>query len=180
MAEGKPRIATCSLAGCFGCHMSLLDLDERILELAAHVEFDRTPLNDVKKVGPCDLGLVEGGLCNAENVHVLKAFRDNCRTLVAVGSCAITGGVPAMRNNVALRDCFREVYEYEAGTESHVVPNDRELPLPFDRVHPIQEVVRVDHFLPGCPPSPETFWRFLVDLVAGREPRLDPATIRYD
>jgi len=179
MAE-KLKVATCSLAGCFGCHMSLLDIDERILQLAEHVTFDRSPINDIKTVGPCDLGLVEGGLCNAENVHVLKAFRANCRILVAVGACAITGGVPAMRNNVDLWDCFREVYQYEPGTEGHVIPNDPELPLPFDRVHPIHEVVHIDYFLPGCPPSADTFWRFFSDLIAGRTPQLDTATIRYD
>ena len=179
MAE-KLKVATCSLAGCFGGHMSLLDIDERILQLAEHVTFDRSPINDIKTVGPCDLGLVEGGLCNAENVHVLKAFRANCRILVAVGACAITGGVPAMRNNVDLWDCFREVYQYEPGTEGHVIPNDPELPLPFDRVHPIHEVVHIDYFLPGCPPSADTFWRFFSDLIAGRTPQLDTATIRYD
>jgi NAD-reducing hydrogenase small subunit len=176
----KLKVATCSLAGCFGCHMSLLDIDERILELAQHVTFDRSPINDIKKIGPCDVGLVEGGLCNAENVHVLKAFRANCRILVAVGACAITGGVPAMRNNVSLWDCFREVYQYEPGTEGHVIPNDPELPLPFDRVHPIHEVVHIDYFLPGCPPSADTFWRFFSDLIAGRTPQLDTATLRYD
>jgi NAD-reducing hydrogenase small subunit len=176
----KLKVATCSLAGCFGCHMSLLDIDERILELAQHVTFDRSPINDIKKIGPCDVGLVEGGLCNAENVHVLKAFRANCRILVAVGACAITGGVPAMRNNVNLWDCFREVYQYEPGTEGHVIPNDPELPLPFDRVHPIHEVVHIDYFLPGCPPSADTFWRFFSDLIAGRTPQLDTATLRYD
>ena len=94
MAERKLKVATASLAGCFGCHMSLLDIDERLFELLKLVEFDRTPLTDIKEVGPCDIGLIEGGICNAENVHVLKAFRAKCKTLVAVGACAITGGVP--------------------------------------------------------------------------------------
>ena len=179
MAE-KLKVATCSLAGCFGCHMSLLDIDERILELAEHVSFDRSPINDIKTVGPCDVGFVEGGICNAENVHVLKAFRANCKVLVAVGACAITGGVPAMRNNVDLWECFREVYQYGPGAEGHVIPNDPELPLPFDKVHPVQEVVRVDYFLPGCPPSADTLWTFFGDLIAGRKPQLEPGAIRYD
>jgi NAD-reducing hydrogenase small subunit len=179
-ANRKLRVATTSLAGCFGCHMSLLDIDERILELAQLVEFDRTPLTDIKTVGPCDVGLIEGGVCNAENVHVLKAFRRNCRTLVAVGACAINGGVPAMRNNVDLWDCFQEVYQYEAGTEGHRIPDDPELPLPFDKVRPVYEIVRVDYFLPGCPPSADALWHFLTELLAGREPRLEPAHIHYD
>ena len=81
----RVRVATTSLAGCFGCHMSFLDMDERLLELAKVVEFDRSPLTDIKHCGPCDVGLVEGGLCNAENVHVLREFRARCKVLVAVG-----------------------------------------------------------------------------------------------
>ena len=168
MAERKLKVATCSLAGCFGCHMSLLDIDERLLELVDKVEFDRSPLDDIKEVGPCDVGLVEGGVCNAENLHVLKAFRRNCKILVEVGACAINGGVPAMRNNVDLWDCFREVYQYEPGTEGRVIPNDRELPLPFDQVLPVHEIVKIDFTLPGCPPSAEVFWRFFSDPQAGR------------
>jgi len=180
VAERKLKVATCSLAGCFGCHMSLLDIDELLLELVQKVEFDRSPLTDIKEIGPCDVGLIEGGVCNAENLHVLKAFRRNCKTLVAVGACAITGGVPAMRNNVDLWDCFREVYQYEPGTEGRVIPNDRELPLPFDKVRPVQEIVRIDYFLPGCPPAAEVFWRFFSDVLAGREPKVERGMIHYD
>jgi NAD-reducing hydrogenase small subunit len=176
----KLRVATTSLAGCFGCHMSLLDIDERLLELARHVEFDRSPLTDIKDCGPCDVGLVEGGLCNAENVHVLKEFRRNCRILVSVGACAINGGVPAMRNHIPLRSCLQEVYETEGGLERGGIPNDVELPLPFDKVRPIHEVVHVDYFLPGCPPPAEAFWRLLSDLIAGREPSPAAGPIRYD
>ena len=180
MAERKLKLATTSLAGCFGCHMSLLDIDERILDLVSLVEFDRSPLTDIKHCGPCDIGLVEGGVCNAENVHVLREFRKNCRILVAVGACAITGGVPALRNNVDLWDCFREVYQYEPGTEKGVIPNDPELPLPFDKVRPIYEVVRVDYFLPGCPPPADAFWELVTALAAGREPKLEAALLKYD
>ena len=72
----KLKVATTSLAGCFGCHMSLLDIDERLFELLERVEFDRSPLTDIKHCGPCDIGIVEGGVCNAENVHVLHEFRE--------------------------------------------------------------------------------------------------------
>lgn len=176
----KIRVATCSLAGCFGCHMSLLDIDEKILDLLELIEFDRSPITDIKHCGPCDVGIVEGGVCNAENVHVLKEFRKNCKVLVAMGACAITGGLPAMRNNIDLWDCFQEVYQYEGGLEGGLVPNDPELPLPFDKVHPIYEVVKVDYFLPGCPPPADAIWKFLTDLLAGREPRLDYEMLHYD
>ena len=94
----KPRIATASLAGCFGCHMSVLDIDERILDLVEKVAFDRTPITDVKTIGECDVGIIEGGVANAENVEVLREFRERCKVLVAMGACAINGGIPAMRN----------------------------------------------------------------------------------
>ena len=87
----KIRVATASLCGCFGCHISLLDIDERILELVELVEFDRSPITDIKTVGDCDIGLIEGGVANAENVEVLREFRKHCKVLVAVGACAVNG-----------------------------------------------------------------------------------------
>src|SRR5574340_1126668 len=169
----KLRIATTSLAGCFGCHMSLLDIDERLFPLLDLVEFDRSPLTDIKHCGPCDIGLIEGGLCNAENVHVLREFRKNCKIILALGACAINGGLPAQRNHLDLRDVLEEVYQTDHLLGRGGIPNDPELPLPLNKVHPIHEVVKVDYFLPGCPPSGEAIWRFLSDLLAGRTPRLD-------
>ena len=180
-APRKLRIATTSLAGCFGCHMSLLDIDERLFALLEHVEFDRSPLTDVKHCGPCDIGLIEGGICNAENVHVLREFRRRCKIVVAVGACAINGGLPAQRNHLDLGACLQEVYETETSlARGGRIPNDPELPLPLDKVHPLHEVVQIDYFLPGCPPSAEAIWKFLSDLVAGRTPQLGPDLIRYD
>jgi NAD-reducing hydrogenase small subunit len=176
----KLRVATASLAGCFGCHMSLLDIDERLFDLVELVELDRSPLTDVKHCGPCDVGLVEGGVCNAENVHVLREFRERCKILIAIGACALNGGLPAQRNHLDLRDCLLEVYGTEPGLASGGIPSDPELPLPLDRVHPLHEVVKVDYFLPGCPPSSEAIWKFLSDLLAGRTPRLGHELMRYD
>jgi NAD-reducing hydrogenase small subunit len=176
----KLKVATTSLAGCFGCHMSFLDIDERILQLVELVEFNRSPLTDIKECGPCDIGLIEGGVCNADNVHVLREFRNNCKILVAVGACAINGGLPAMRNTIPLEDCLRESYLDSVGVENPQIPNDPELPLLLAQVHPIHEVVRIDYSLPGCPPSADVFWQFLTDLIAGREPKLDYDMVYYD
>ena len=89
---GKPRIATCHLTGCFGCHMSLLDIDERILDLVGLVDFDRSPIDDIKSfTGSVDVGLIEGGVSNDENVEVLRSFREHCGVLVAIGECAAHG-----------------------------------------------------------------------------------------
>lgn len=172
-APPKLRVATVSLAGCFGCHMSFLDIDERFLALVEHVSFDRSPLTDIKEVGHCDLGLVEGGVCNAENVAVLREFRAHCKVLVAVGACALNGGLPALRNHLDVGQLLRDVY-------GPAVPNDPELPLPLDRVHPLHEVVRIDYSLPGCPPPADAFWHLLQALIAGRAPEPAPRLIRYD
>ena len=176
----KIRIATTSLAGCFGCHMSFLDMDERLVALLEHVELNRSPLTDIKHCDPCDIGLVEGGVCNADNVHVLREFRDNCKILIAVGACAINGGVPAMRNHFDLRECLEESFMNGIGVENPQIPNDVELPLLLDKVHPIHEVVHIDYYMPGCPPSADEFLRVLGDLLAGREPALPQKHLHYD
>ena len=172
----KVRIATTSLSGCFGCHMSLLDIDERLLQLAELVEFDRSPLTDIKHCGPCDVAIVEGAVCNAENVHVLRELRANSQVLVALGACAVNGGLPAQRNHLDVGDCLEQVYGGHGGK----VPNDPELPLLLDKVHPINEVVRVDYFIPGCPPSGDAIWKYLTDLITGRMPRLEHPMLRFD
>ena len=176
----KLRVATTSLAGCFGCHMSLLDIDERLVPLLELIELDASPLTDLKHPGDCDLGLIEGGLCNADNVHTLRAFRARCKVLVAVGACAINGGLPAQRNHLDVRDCLQAVYLAGHGVERGFIPNDPELPLPLAQVHPLHDVVEIDHFLPGCPPSADAIWQFVTDLIAGRTPHLGRGLLRYD
>jgi NAD-reducing hydrogenase small subunit len=179
-AGAKVRVATASLAGCFGCHMSLLDIDERILDLVELVEFDRTPLTDIKTLGPCDLGLIEGGVANAENVQVLREFRRRCKVLVALGACAVTGGIPAMRNSVPLAECLDEAFVHGMGLANAGIPDDPELPLLLSQVHPIHEVVQVDYFLPGCPPSAEAIWSLLTAVLEGRALHLPLAQLHYD
>ena len=178
----KLKVATVSLAGCFGCHTSFLDIDERLLELVQHVEFDRSPLTDIKEVGECDIGLIEGGVCNSENVLVLRAFRAHCKTLVAVGACAINGGLPAERNRFDVGIVLSEVYSNGRSglSDGSAIPSDPELPLLLRQVHPIHAVVHVDYFLPGCPPSADAFWHFLNYLMAGRTPFLGHTLMHYD
>ncbi|MGD0764177.1 MAG: NADP oxidoreductase [Roseiarcus sp.] len=177
-APVKIRIATTSLAGCFGCHMSLLDIDERLFALVAVADLDRTPLTDIKHCGPCDIALIEGGVCNAENVHVLRELRSHAKILVGVGACAINGGLPAMRNHLDVGAVLGKVYIERGGAKQ--VPNDPELPLLFDKVYPINEIVRVDYFIPGCPPSADAIWKCLSDLILGRMPRLEHQLLHYD
>jgi NAD-reducing hydrogenase small subunit len=179
----KPRIATVSLAGCFGCHMSVLDIDERILELAGLVEFDRSPINDFKEFQDrCAVGIVEGGCCNEENVELLEQFRKQCDVLISLGDCAINGGVPAMRNNIPLRECLEEAYLKCPGVYNplNVLPNDPEIPLLLNRVYPCHEVVKIDCFIPGCPPSADAIWAHLTALLSGKPVESVYNQLKYD
>jgi NAD-reducing hydrogenase small subunit len=178
----KPVVATTSLAGCFGCHMSILDIDERILDLIELVEFNKSPIDDIKTfTKQCDIGLIEGGCANSENVHVLQDFRKNCKVLIALGECAITGGLPAMRNGIPVKECLEEAYLNSPTVEENtIMPNDDEIPMILDRVYPIQEVVKVDYYLPGCPPRADMIWNALVALLEGKEIDLPYEVIKYD
>ena len=112
---------------------------------------------------------------------MLREFRAHCKMLVAVGACAINGGLPAQRNHLDLGELLDDVYRQRPGmTAGSQMPNDPELPLLLNKVHPIHEVVHVDYFLPGCPPSADAFWSFLTDLLAGRTPHLGHGLIHYD
>ncbi len=179
-APRKLKVATTSLAGCFGCHMSILDLDERLFALVEKVEFDRSPITDIQEVGECGVGIVEGGVCNAENVEVLREFRRRCKVLIALGACAVNGGLPAQRNTLSLPLILQEVYRSEPGARYGLIPNDPELPLPLNKVHPLHEVVRIDHFIPGCPPPADAIWKVLTGLLEGKEPALGHGLIHFD
>jgi NAD-reducing hydrogenase small subunit len=180
----KPVLATASLAGCFGCHMSLLDIDERILKLIDLVEFNKSPIDDIKTFTKrCDIGLIEGGCANSENVEVLRSFRENCDILVSVGECAIMGGLPALRNGIPVKECIEEAYlngpTVGLNTDK-VLPNDDELPMILDRVYPCHEVVKIDYYLPGCPPRADLIWNAVVALVTGEELQLPYEVVKFD
>ena len=179
----KPRVATASLAGCFGCHMSLLDIDDRILKLVELVDFDKSPVDDIKEfTGRCAIGLIEGGCANEENVRVLQDFRRHCDILISVGDCATMGGLPAMRNTIPLRECLEEAYLNGPTVYNPAgrIPRDEEIPLLLNKVLPCQEVVKMDYHLPGCPPSADTIWAALTALLTGKPVDLEYELIKYD
>jgi NAD-reducing hydrogenase small subunit len=178
---GKPVVATTSLAGCFGCHMSVLDIDERILDLIELVEFNKSPIDDIKTfTKDCDIGLIEGGCCNSENVHVLKDFRKRCTTLVAVGECALMGGLPAMRNGIPVKECLEEAYLNSPTVDDKIIPNDDELPMILNKVYPCQDIVKIDYYLPGCPPRADLIWNALAALVTGKDIELPYEVVKFD
>ena len=179
----KPKIATTSLAGCFGCHMTLLDIDDRILKLIELVDFDKSPVDDIKEFsGRCLAGIIEGSCANEENVSVLKDFRKNCDVLISLGDCAAMGGLPAMRNMVPLKECLEEAYlngpsVYNPGGK---IPADPEIPLLLNKVYPCHEVVKIDYYIPGCPPSADTLWQILVALLNNEPINLPYNLVKYD
>jgi coenzyme F420-reducing hydrogenase gamma subunit len=163
--------------------MSLLDIDERILKLFELVEFNKSPIDDIKTfTKPVDIGLIEGGCCNSENVEVLRSFRKNCKVLVSLGECAIMGGLPALRNGIPLKECLDEAYLNAAtcDPEDRIIPNDEDLPIILDKVYPLHEIVKIDHFLPGCPPSADLIWEAVTALVEGRPIDLTYDLIKFD
>jgi len=163
-AAVKPRFATAWLGGCSGCHMSFLDLDERLIELAALVEVCYSPIADVKEFPEhVDIALVEGAVANEDHLREIRRIRARTRTLVAFGDCAITGNVTAIRNLFAVEDVLQRAYG-----ETRI--GDGIVPRLLDCVLRIQDVVAVDYFLPGCPPSADAIYAFLADLIAGRAP----------
>ena len=179
----KVKIATDWLAGCAGCHMSFLDIDDRILELMELVEFTSSPVTDLKhppKEG-VTVGILEGAICNSHNVEVAKQMRERCQILIAIGDCATFGGVPAMRNLCGTQEALKRAYLETESTVEGVIPDSPELGVPLDEVVGVDKVVKVDLFIPGCPPSADALYYALSELLAGRPPIvLPPHLFKYD
>jgi NAD-reducing hydrogenase small subunit len=174
MTDRKTRLATVWLDGCSGCHMSLLDTDERLIEVAKRVDVVWGPLVDHKEFpADVDVTLVEGAISSVADLDRIKVVRARTGILVSLGDCAVTGNVPALRNRfgagAVLRRAYLENETLDAQIPRQVVP---EL-LPMAR--PVHEVVPVDVFVPGCPPSADLIFSVLSDLLEGKRPT--PAAI---
>jgi len=176
-------VATTSLAGCFGCHMSLLDIDTDLIDMLEIVEFNKSPLTDIKKFSKqCHVGLIEGGCANDENVHVLREFRRKCDILISFGECAIMGGIPAMRNFVPLQECLEEAYLNGPTSElgADIIPAHEDLPKLLDNVYPCNEVVKIDYYIPGCPPNAQHIWKVVKSILLGEEIPIAHEEFKYD
>ena len=171
----KKLLATVWLDGCSGCHMSFLDIDERLITLAGLVDLVYSPLVDAK-IFPenVDITLVEGAVSSEEDLHKIKLIRERTRTLVSLGDCAVTANVPAMRNPFGTKPvydrAYRENVTFDPGIPDQVVP----ALLPYAR--PVHEVVPVDVYVPGCPPSADVIFYVVSELLEGRQPDLSPKT----
>ena len=178
----KPKIASDWMAGCAGCHMSLLDIDDRILTVVELANLRATPITDLKEPDESgvDVGILEGGINNSANEEVALKMRERCKILVALGDCAVFGGVPAMRNFFPMEDALRRAYvETESTDGEGKIPNDPELAT-MTRVRALHEVVPVDVFVPGCPPDPDVIFYVLAELAQGRIPELKDGKLHWN
>ena len=167
----KLKLATVWLDGCSGCHMSFLDIDERILDVAALADLVYSPLVD-NKVFPemVDITLIEGAVSSEEDYHKIQHVRQHTRILVSLGDCAVTANVPAMRNRFKVEAVLDRAY-FENATLNQQIPSDV-IPKLLPRTRPVHEVVPVDVFLPGCPPPADVIFGALVSLLDGTTPDL--------
>jgi NAD-reducing hydrogenase small subunit len=170
MDQVKPRLATVWLGGCSGCHMSFLDLDERLIDLAGKVDLVYSPIADTKEFPEADITLVEGAVANEEHLEQIRVIRKRTRVLVSFGDCAVTGNVTAMRNVFSVDDVLNRAYRDTAEVVVGIPVGNGVVPKLLPRVTPVHEVVHVDRYLPGFPPPADAIWQCVVDLLEGREP----------
>jgi len=179
----KIRLATVWLGGCSGCHMSFLDLDEFLIELAEAVDLVYSPVVDVKDYPEnVDLCLIEGAVCNRENLEILHKIRARTKTLVSFGDCAVTGNVPAMRNQFGIdnaENVLQRAYIESAQNNPSVPKADGIVPQLLERVRPVHEMVYVEYFLPGCPPSAGHIKALVTQLLAGTAPKLVGGQLKF-
>ena len=173
----KLKLATVWLDGCSGCHMSFLDLDERLLDLAAFVDLVYSPIVDTK-VFPdeVDIALVEGAVASVDDEKKIRKIREHSKTLVAMGDCAVAGNVPSMRNPIGPEAILDRAYMENANLQQQIPCIV--VPQLLKKVRPIHEFVSVDMFLPGCPPSADTFHAVLTAMLTGG-PLEIPALTRF-
>jgi NAD-reducing hydrogenase small subunit len=167
----KLRIGTCWLDGCSGCHMSLLDLDEGIVAVLKKADIVFGPLVDAQEwPEDVDVAVVEGAVSSQDDLKLIQTIRARSRVLVALGDCAVTGNVPAMRNGIPTRKLLERIY-VEGADESAGVPTDG-VPALLRQAEPLHQQVAVDVFVPGCPPKPNAILMVLSELLEGRQPDL--------
>jgi NAD-reducing hydrogenase small subunit len=160
--------------------MSFLDIDEAIIELAQVVEFSRSPITDIKEFVPVDVGIVEGSVGNTEEEETLKELRAHCKILMAWGDCACFGGVCAMRSSFDKEEVLRRGYIETESTREGRIPGPPGVPALLDQVKPVNHVVKVDCYVPGCPPEAGAILYALKELLAGRIPVLPGEMMRFD
>jgi NAD-reducing hydrogenase small subunit len=148
--------------------MSLLDMDAAIISLARKIEIVYGPLVDAQEFPEdVDVTLVEGAVSSQDDVNKLLKIRQRTHLLVSLGDCAVTGNVPAMRNSIPVSKLLQRIY-VEGADEGKIIPTER-VPALLKQARPLREFVKVDLFLPGCPPPAKTISGVLQDLMDGKK-----------
>ncbi|MDP4262814.1 MAG: NADP oxidoreductase [Bacteroidota bacterium] len=172
----KKKLGTVWLGGCSGCHMSLLDIDERILEVAKLADIVKSPVVDGKEMPEVDIALVEGAITSDEHYRELLHIRKQAKTLIAFGDCAVMTNVTGMRNYFNLKDVLDTAYVNAISNDKEgKVPDHPSLLKLNEKVLPLQEVVKVDFVIPGCPPDADTIFYVLFEFLNDRLPDLGKA-----
>ncbi len=181
------RVAEEWLHSCSGCEIAILNTGEGLLELLKQIDLVHIPvLMDNKYYGQmgdgteltipeAEVGLVSGGVANEEHLEVLLEMRKKCKILIALGTCATHGGLPALLNSWGMEDGMVDYYS-TATTEACEVPTDV-VPAPLDRVYALDEKVEIDMILPGCPPNPALIAEVLTALLEGRDPAIPTKSV---
>jgi NAD-reducing hydrogenase small subunit len=171
----KLKLATVWLGGCSGCHMSFLDLDEWLIDLAGQVDVVFSPLADVKQYpASVDVALVEGAIANEEHLHMVGLVRERTRVLVSFGDCAVTGNVTALRNPLGKAELIlQRVYVEGADLHGQLPAEQGIVPRLLDQVRPVHTVVPVEVYLPGCPPPADRIRAVLEQVLAGQPPTVE-------
>jgi NAD-reducing hydrogenase small subunit len=177
----KVKLATVWLEACAGCHMSFLDIDDKIVGLLDKVDILYSPVVDAKEIPKVDVGVISGGLGNEEELHLAKKMREQCDLLVAWGDCAVFGGINSMRNFMSSEEALQEGYVNTPSTVNPegVIPGE-DIPALLPKAVPIDYAVKVDVYVPGCPPDPETILWVFQELLEGRIPKVPTDMMRYD
>ena len=165
----KLKLATVWLGGCSGCHMSFLDLDEWLIDLAGQVDIVFSPLADVKEYpAGVDVALVEGAIANEEHLHMIHKVRERTRVLISFGDCAVTGNVTALRNPLGKAEpILQRIYVDDADLQGQIPAEQGIVPQLLDQVRPVHTVVPVEVYLPGCPPPADRIRAVLEQVLAG-------------
>jgi len=176
----KPKIATVWLGGCSGCHMSFLDIDERLIDLAGKIDLVYSPIMDVKEFPPyADITLVEGAVANDEHAELAKIIRRNSKLVVSFGDCAVTGNVTAMRNHLELDAVLSRSYIELADLTPQIPRDYNTIAELMKTARPLHEIIKVDAFIHGCPPTADQIWHALNELLQNRIPVASNVYLRY-
>jgi len=178
----RVTLASDWLESCSGCHMSLLDMDERLVELVQMgLVITATPITDLKVPAPgTDIGVLEGAVSTDHHEEVVRLFRERCKILVALGDCAVFGGIHTMRNYIPIEELLKRGYVTTESTVGGKIPQGPGIGKHLKKCMALNEVVKVDFYIPGCPPPADAIYQVLKDILEGKTPELKEELLKYD